>query len=100
MRGCIARLPHGERRDDGGSHQTRVADRGERDDGDAVGEVLSHHRRRAQREAGLADAAGAGQGEERNVLTQKQVAHGGQLPLPSNERGAWQRYLVGGIESK
>ena len=43
----------------------------------------------------LPDPAGTGQGQERNVLTQKQVAHRGQLPLPSNERGARQRHLVG-----
>ena len=62
--GLVARFPHAERRDDGGRHQTRVADRGERDDGDAVGEVLRHRRRRTQREPGLAHPARTGQGQQ------------------------------------
>ena len=77
------RQPLGERRGrppparrgpgDGGSDQGWVADRGERDEGDAVGEVVGRQRRGdPECEAGLAHAAGAGQGQQRHVLAQQQ----------------------------
>jgi hypothetical protein len=71
----VTRLAHGERLDDGGSHQHRIADRGERNDRDTIGEVICHRGCRTQREPGLADAAGTAQGHQRHVLTKEQVAH-------------------------
>ena len=53
--------------------------------------VVASVGRDLQGEPGLADAAGAGQGEERNVVAQQQLAHRRQLPLPADQRRARQR---------
>ncbi len=84
----VSGFPHAEDLGDGGRHQTRVADRGKVDEGDAIGEIVRGRSRHAQREAGLADPARTGQRKKRNILTQQQVPHRSKFPLPPNQRGA------------
>jgi hypothetical protein len=78
-----------------GTQQRWIANRGERDERDAVGKVVCRDGRHGEREPGLAHPAGTGQGEQRNVVTEEQIAHHAQLLLPPNERGAWSRQLGG-----
>ena len=80
--------------------RARIGDRGERDEVTPSGKSSATAAATLSASRVLPDAAGTGQGEQRHVLTQKQVAHRGQLPLPADERGAWQRHLGGTTRCK
>ena len=80
-----------------GGDEGRVGERGEGDE--------ARRRRRRRRptsaatcegEAGLADPAGAGQGQQRHVVAQQQLADGGDLALPADEGCAGQREVEWG----
>ena len=81
----VARLPHAEGLRDRRGDEGGVADRGEGDEDDAVGEVAAQLLRDPQGEARLADAAGTGQGQEADAVAAQQVAHGGDLGVPTDE---------------
>ena len=71
-----------------GSRQRR-----ERDEGDAVGEVVGPARSATcERQAGLADAAGTGQGQQPHLGAAQQGRDRRRLPLPADERRqrAWE----------
>src|SRR5829696_4805754 len=53
---------------------------------DAIGETALELSRDLQDEAGFADASRAGQGDEGHVIPPQQIANGGNLPLPPDER--------------
>ena len=83
----IAGLPHAQglrdrRQDEGG-----IADRGERHEGDAVGEGIGNLFGYSHRQPGLADPAGPNQGNEWRIRAQQQRVEGGDLTLPPNQRG-------------
>ena len=59
------------------------------------GKSVCGRSRHAQRQTGLAHATGTGEGQERNILTQKQLAHCLEFALPPDQRGAWQRQSGG-----
>ncbi len=71
-----ALLAQPQRRRDGGQHQGGIGERGEDGEGRAVGVgggVVGGDR---QREAGLADAAGADQGDESRAVAQERAERG------------------------
>ena len=70
----------------GGRHQRRVRDRRQGNEEDAVGEVRADLGGEGESEGGLADAAGAGQGEEANIGTAQEPEGQCQLALPADER--------------
>jgi hypothetical protein len=82
-----AGLPDVERSGDGRTDQGRIADRGEGHEPDAVGEGIGHFLGDAERESGLADAAGTGEGQQANVGATHQVGDRGDFPLPTDEAG-------------
>ena len=87
----VALLPDADGLGDGGNDEVRIAHRGQIDEADAVGELRDQVRRDLQREPGLAYPTRTGQRQQRHVLAQEQLSDRGDLPLPANQRGAWQR---------
>ena len=69
-----------------GSDEGGIAHGGEGDEGDAVAELAGQLGGEPEREAGLADAAGAGQGDEADAGRAQQRRHGGELALPPDQR--------------
>ena len=86
----LAGLRHLEGAGNRGQHQGWIAQRGQIDEDDAVGERARHLVRDRQRQARLADAAGTGQGQQRHGFVDQQRAGGGHLTLPPDETGARQ----------
>ncbi len=81
-----ANLAHTERlRDGGGDEAGRRPGPAGRTRRPSAKSAASVGRRR-QGQAGLADAAGAGQGQEADVAAAQQVADRGDLPLPADQR--------------
>ena len=73
---------------DRGQHQGGISERRQIDEDHAIGERVRHVVRDGQRQAGLADAAGTGQGQQRDRLVEQQGARRGDLTLPPDEAGA------------
>ena len=71
----------------GRQDETLARDDRETDKDDAVGEVVLHAGGRGNGQAGLADAAGTGQGQQANRGIRKQRDDGGKLALATDERG-------------
>jgi hypothetical protein len=84
---AVPDLPHAQRlsndrRDEGGIGQRRQVD-----EGDAISELTGKAHGNLEREAGLADPARTGQGDERHVVAPQQRAQLGQLACPADEWG-------------
>ena len=79
-------------------HEGGVAQRCERHPEDAVGVVVAGCGRGLQGEPGLAGAAGAGEGEQANVVAGEEREHLGELVLAAEERGCGDRQ-VGAVEA-
>jgi hypothetical protein len=67
-------------------HLVRIADRGEVDEGDAIGKGLYHLVSSLKSAAGLFDASRTNQGEEADVLTERQLTDRLNLLHPVGER--------------
>ena len=93
----VAAVDHAEGAGDGGRDEGGVGQRREVDEDHAVGEVVRDIVGDGEGEAGLADAAGTGQRQQRHRLVEQQGAGGGHLPLPADERGARERQRWGTI---
>jgi hypothetical protein len=78
-------LGHG-RQDAGG-----VADRGERHEADAIGEVGAHHARDLQGQARFANAPSAGNGEQAHLWTREQLADRLHLLFAPDQGREWHR---------
>ena len=78
----VAGLAHAEGLGDGGGDQVGVGDRGEGDEPDAVRERVGNRRGDLEGEAGLADAAGAGQRQQADV----RLGAGGRTAATSRSR--------------
>ena len=65
--------------------QFGILNGGKRDEADSVREVLLHLARDLERQARLAHASRAGEGQETYFRTCEQGTGGSNLPLPSNE---------------
>jgi hypothetical protein len=87
----VARLVDAKGGQDGGRHEDRVVDRREWDERDAIDEGITRGEGGAQGKTGLADPAGAGQGEEGHVVAVQQLTDGSQLPLPPDQGRARER---------
>ena len=81
-----AHIAQAERLGDSGDDEGGVADRRQVDERDPVGKGRGDVLGDPEGEAGLADAAGTGQGQEANVVPQQEVADSGHLSLASDER--------------
>ena len=69
-----------------------VAQRGEGDENHPVREIFAHRVRDSDGKAGLADAAGAGEGEDAHLRPQQHPGHGLQVALaPDQGRGQRRR---------
>ena len=79
-------LPHVERLRDRIERQRGVAHRSERDPPDAVGEILGDLGRGLQRESRLPRPAGAGQGQQPDVLTPQETDDLVELSLAAEKR--------------
>ena len=88
VRGQAVRYGRAERAEHRLGHERRVFDRGETDEGDAVGEAPGGQRgpRRFDGEAGLADPAGAGEREEPRFGLRQQARDLPELPTAPHER--------------
>ena len=64
----------------------RVAGEGQGDEGDTAREVGPEQAGQLQRQPGLADAAGAGQGDETHILAAQQIPDRGQLGVAAQNR--------------
>ena len=76
---------------DGGQDQVGIVNGSERDEADAIGERIPQFGGDGQRQARLAHATCAGQGEQTHLWTCKQGTGGGDLPLSSDKGGERQR---------
>jgi hypothetical protein len=85
---------------DGRHDEFGVTDGGQRNEPHAVGKDrrLGEIGCDLEGQAGLADAAEAGQGDEAHLGTSEQVADGRQVPLPSHERRERERQGAGAWE--
>ena len=83
--GLVAHLEEtqglGNDRDD----ELRITDRGEGDKADAVGERVLEIGRDLQREAGLADATGTGQGYQPVLVLSQETTERGDFALPPDQ---------------
>ena len=79
-------LPHFERLRDRVQRERRVAQRGERDPPDAVGEVLGDLGRCLQRQPCLPRPAGAGEGQQPDVLTAQEADDLVEFALAAEKR--------------
>ena len=79
-------LPHVERLRDRVERERRVAQRGERDPPDAVGDVLGDLGRCLQRQPRLPRPAGAGERQQPNVLAAQQADDLVELALAAEKR--------------
>jgi hypothetical protein len=83
---------------DRGEDEGGIADGRERDEDDAIGkaggEVVGH----GQRQPGLADPTGAGQGQDRHIRIEQQVADSRHFPVPADQGRARHRER-GGTDS-
>jgi hypothetical protein len=84
----VSAFAHAERLGDRRRHQRRVADGGEVDEDGAVGEGRGDVVGDRQGEAGFADPAGAGQGQQGDGLLQQEGAGSSQLAFPAHQGGA------------
>jgi hypothetical protein len=87
----VACFANDERLDDGGSQQRGTANRGERNDCDAIGEVIRHLGYRTQREAGLAHATGTGQRQQRDRVIEQEGPRRCDLVLAADKASAGDR---------
>jgi hypothetical protein len=71
---------------DGGQDEVGVADRGEVDEDDPIGEVGRDLGGNGDRQPRLADAAGAGQGQQADGGIAHQGDDGGHFPIPGDQR--------------
>jgi hypothetical protein len=85
-------IPHPKRLRDARRDERGVAHGGEGDEPDAVREGVGGRRGHRERQAGLADAAGAGQGQQAHVVAAQQRGGVGDLALAADQRrqGPWQ----------
>ncbi len=83
----VAGFADAERLGEGGGDEFGVGDRREGDEADAVGEAAGDRLGDLQGEAGLADAAGAGQGQEADPGLAEEAGDGRDLALAPDERG-------------
>jgi len=94
VEGVAERLPRelseAQRAGDGRDHQLGLGERGEGDEDRTVGEIGGRLNRGLDSEAGLADAAGPGDGEQASAPPQ-QVPQRRQLLLPPDEIGGHRR---------
>ena len=81
-----ARFPDAERLGDRGANQAGSLHRGQLDKGDAVAEVGRPRSRDVERETGLADATGSGQGHQADIRTQHERCQGGRLLAAADKR--------------
>jgi hypothetical protein len=82
----VARLAHAEGLRDRRGDEVGVADRSEGDEGDTGDEVRGEGLGHPQGQARLADAAGAGQGQEADAVVTEQGADRGGLAFPPDQR--------------
>src|SRR5215469_15564750 len=75
----------------GWQDQRGILNRGKPDEADAVLKAPLDLARDGQRQARLAHATGAGKSEEAHLRAREQSTGRGDLPIPPNERGEWQR---------
>ena len=83
-----AQLVEAEGLADGRQDEAGVLDGGQRDKADAVAEVVAQGRCHLQGQAGLADAAGAGEGEQADLLAQQLLPDGGDRLGAADQTGA------------
>jgi hypothetical protein len=83
-----SRFRHPKRLGDHRRDEGWIADRGKLDKDEAVLKVIGHGVRCVQGEAGLPDAARAGERQEWNILATQQVANLRELTLPPDQRRA------------
>ena len=74
-----------------GSHESRIADRGEGDEGDAVGEIAGHLVGHGDGEAGLAHPARTGQRQEADILAAQERGDLAALLVTGQEGGQGER---------
>ncbi len=82
----VSRIPEPQRPRDRREHEIGVGDRRQRDEGDAIGEVMLQWRGRCQGEPGLADPTGAGQREQADLQAKEQGLQLRGLLFPADER--------------
>ncbi len=75
----------------GGKDQFGIVNGSERDEAGFIGEATLRLGRDVERQARLAHASGAGEGEQAHFRTHEQGTSGSNLPLPPDERREWQR---------
>ncbi|MDP9472168.1 MAG: hypothetical protein M3Q71_16120 [Chloroflexota bacterium] len=81
----VAGFPHPQCLGDCRQHQRRVGQWGKVHEPDAVPELVAEVRCHLHRQARLADAAGASEGDEGYVLPKQQGTHGGEFPFPPDQ---------------
>jgi hypothetical protein len=86
-RRAVAGEAEAQRLGDSREDQGGIGDGGKRHEPDPVGVIASDLRRDPQGQPRLADAAGAGQGDQANVVLAQQGADRRRLPLSPDERG-------------
>jgi len=77
-----------------GQDQGWIAHRSQIHEEHAIREVVHQRRRNVQAQAGLADAGGAGEGEQAGFRVPQLVVRGCPLALPPNERREQSRQMV------
>ena len=85
---AIGHLGEPQRVGDGRRDQRRIPHRGQGDEARAVGEVCLERGGDRQRQASLADAAGAEEGDEAARVAEQQASHRPYLRFAAEERGA------------
>jgi hypothetical protein len=78
---------------DGWQDESGVANCGQRDKRDPIGECIANVNRGLKSKTGLTNTTRASQGEKRDVLVKQEGSNDSQLPLAPDERapGGWRR---------
>jgi hypothetical protein len=100
LRRLTAEGNQAQRLGDGREDELRLADGGERNKANTVGEAVRYVSGDLEGEAGLADAAGAGQRDEPDIVLFQKTVDGRHLRLTSDqrrERNGERGYLVSGL---
>ena len=78
-------LAHAQHVGDGLWHECRIGERGQRDEAGAVREIGGARGGKGKGEAGLADAAGAGQRQQTHVVAAQQRGGGSKFALAADQ---------------
>jgi hypothetical protein len=91
---AVLALSNAKRLRDARGDERRIADGGKGNEPDAVGEVGSGFFGSCEGQAGFADAARAGEGQQTHLLLQQKVLHCGDFVVATDERAAGQKQVA------